>query len=254
MNLIISLLLLLGGTATIYLYQSKFVYEKTGGAFVEIVVATRDIPLGEPIRAEWVGTRSIPAKYVEERHILVGSIRDLIGIPLAQSVRSGEAILRTDLSPLSDHQRTLSAVIPTGSRAVVVEASATSLFNGLLKPGDRVDVLLTVGDLTDRFKWRTSLLLQNVLVLAVGRQLHEERLEEGDRGYRLGQARSVTLQVTFEEGALLAHAQEHGRIQLVLRNPSDSAEIRSPTEITSEDVTNVERILKFQHRHYLSGR
>jgi pilus assembly protein CpaB len=208
--LLSSLALVLGGLVVVYLYQEQFRLERSGGPAVEVVTATQDIPFGEPIRAEWLGTKTLPRDYVEERHLLANNLRDLLGMPLAQSVRAGEAIMRTDLSPFSDHQRTLSGEVPQGGRAITVLATSTSAFNGLLRPGDHVDLVLTIGDPLHAEGWHNTLLLENVAVLAVGRVLQEEETEEGRRGYRLGQTTSVTLEVTFEQGAMITQAQQDG--------------------------------------------
>jgi pilus assembly protein CpaB len=243
-----SVALILAGIVVMYLYQEQYRLERSGGRPVDVVMASQDIPFGEPVRAEWLATRSLPADYVEDRHILATRIRDLIGLPLAQSVRAGEAIMRTDLSPLSDQQRTLSGEIPQGSRALTILATQTSSFNGLLRPGDHVDVILTIGDPMRASGWRNALLLENVTILAVGRALHEEETEEGRRGYRLGQTTSVTLQVTFPQGALITQAQQDGRIQLTLRNANDVSERGTRFELQAADIEVQERRERFLFR------
>lgn len=246
--LLASVALILGGMVVMYLYQEQFRIERSGGPPVDVVMAAQDIPFGEPVRAEWLATRSLPRDYVEDRHILANRIRDLIGLPLAQSVRGGEAIMRTDLSPLSDQQRTLSGEIPQGSRAITILATQTSSFNGLLRPGDHVDVILTIGDPLRAEGWHNALLLENVAVLAVGRQLHEEETDEGRRGYRLGATTSVTLEVTFEQGALITQAQQEGRIQLTLRNGNDMSERGTRFELQTADFDVPERRERFLFR------
>ncbi len=246
--LLASVALIIGGIIVLFLYQEQYTIERSGGPTVEVVIAARDIAFGEPVRAEWLATKELPRDYVEDRHILSTRLRDLIGLPLAQSVRMNETILRTDLSPLSDQQRTLSGEIPAGSRAMTIMASQTSSFNGLLRPGDHVDVVLTIGDPLHADGWHNALLLENVTVLAVGRQLHEEETDEGRRGYRLGQTTTVTLQVSIEEGALLAQAQHDGRIQLMLRNGNDVAERGTRFELHVADFEQAERRERFLFR------
>jgi pilus assembly protein CpaB len=246
--LIASVALILGGFVVMYLYQEQFRLERSGGPPVDVVMAAQDIPFGEPVRAEWLATKALPQDYIEDRHILANRIRDLIGLPLAQSVRAGETIMRTDLSPLSDQQRTLSAEVPQGSRAITILATQTSAFNGLLRPGDHVDLVLTIGDPLRAEGWHNALLLENVAVLAVGRQLHEEETDEGRRGYRLGQTTSVTLEVTFAQGALITQAQQDGRIQLTLRNGNDMSERGTRFELVTADFDVPERRERFLFR------
>jgi pilus assembly protein CpaB len=246
--LIASVALILSGFVVMYLYQEQFRLERSGGTPVEVVTAAQDIPFGEPVRAEWLATKTLPSDYVEDRHILANRIRDLIGLPLAQSVRGGETIMRTDLSPLSDQQRTLSGEVPQGSRAITILATQTSAFNGLLRPGDHVDLILTIGDPLRAEGWHNVLLLENVTVLAVGRQLHTEETDEGRTGYRLGQTTSVTLEVTFEQGALITQAHEDGRIQLSLRNGNDVAERGTRFELQTADFADQARRERFLFR------
>src|SRR6187431_1012038 len=103
--LIVAAALFFGGLFVVSLYQDEFIRTDTGGAPVEVLVAAIDIPLGQPVRDEWIITRLIPESYVEDRHLTFDVRREILGYPLAQEVHAGECILRTDLSPLSDNQR-----------------------------------------------------------------------------------------------------------------------------------------------------
>lgn len=243
--LLASLALIVGGLVVFYLYQGQFRFERSGGPVVEVVSAARDIPFGEPVHAEWLATKDIPQSYLEDRHIPAVRIRDLIGLPLAQSVRAGEAIMRTDLSSLSDQQRTLSGEVTPGSRAITIAATQTSAFNGLLRPGDHVDVALTVGDPMRTSGWHNLMLLENVPVLAVGRHIQEEEIAEGQRGYRLGQTTSVTLELPSRDTQLITEAQQIGRVQLLLRNGSDVTELGIRRELVSADFEDPARRAHF---------
>lgn len=238
-----------------YVYTSAFVETETGGAPIEVLVALEDIPIGEPVRAEWVTTREIPQTYLEDRHILANRLRELIGLPLAQSVHAGECILSTDLSPLSDARRTLSGSIPSGLRAMTIQAFQTALFGGLLRPGDHVDVIVTVGDPQILNMGRTAVVLENVTVLAVGQDVHAEGPEQPqtvaeaqDRSIRLGQASNVTLEITMEQSALLAQSRNQGQIFLALRSPTDVATspVRYP-DVGPQDLLDAARRWHFQN-------
>lgn len=248
--------LILGGLFIFfYVYTSAFIETETGGVPVEVLVALEDIPLGEPVRAEWVTTREIPQTYLEDRHLLAGTLRELIGLPLAQSVHAGECILRTDLSPLSDARRTLSGSIPTGLRAMTIQAFRTALFGGLLRPGDHVDVIVTVGDPQILNMGRTAIVLENVTVLAVGQEVHAEGpaaprtvAEAQDRSVRLGQASNVTLEITMAQSALLAQSRNQGQIFLALRSPTDTATSSTPyPDVGPQDVMDAARRWHFQN-------
>lgn len=241
--LMLSLLMLIVGSLSFLKYQQEFVLHHTGGTPVEVLVAARDIPIGEPVRDEWLSTRSIPRSYVEERHIPVSSRREVIGLPLSQSVRAGEAILRTDVSALSNASRTLASVIPPGLRAQNVMVSQYSTFGGLLRPGDHVDAILSVG--LDPYQARATVLFENLLVLAVTGLMNEAPSENPLMRVRNG---GVTLEVTVEQSAAFATAVRGGDVILILRSPHDIETEPQRADIVLDDLLTRERWARYQHR------
>jgi len=238
-----------------YVYTSAFVETETGGTPMQVLYAVEEIPLGEPVHAEWVAARDLPSTYVEDRHLPASALRELIGLPLAQTVHAGECILSTDLSPLSDARRTLSGNIPSGLRGMTIQAFSTALFGGLLRPGDRVDVIVTIGDPQILSQGRTAIVLENITVLAVGQEVHSDGpaqprtvAEAQDRSVRLGQASNVTLQVTMEQSALLAQSRNQGTIFLALRSPTDDQTAAVPyPDVGPTDVIDATRRWHFQN-------
>lgn len=228
--LILAGALVVAGIAVFYVYTDTYVREQTGGARVLVVTAARDIPFGQPMQATWLTTEELPSSYVEDRHLRASEIRRLIGVPLAQSVRSGEAILRTDLSTLSDQQRTLSTTVPEGMRAVSLDVRPSSSFVGLLRPGDRVDVLLVVGDPRRPGSGQSVVVSQNLLVLSVGRALEWNANEPGDQ--RLAHTSQVSLECGLADAQRLALARRQGEMRLLLRNPNDVSSIRAPPVVS----------------------
>lgn len=235
--LILSGALILGGIAMFYIYVEAFIRDETGGQRVLVLTAAADIPFGEPMRPEWLTVSELPQSYVEERHLRASDLRRLIGVPLAQSVRAGEAILRTDLSSLSAQQRTLSGEIPRGKRAVSIHARPESSFAGLLRPGDRVDVLLTVGNPRIPGSGRMVVLAQNLLVLSVGRGI--ERTWDDDRNRpRQDPSMQVSLEVALEQAQHLTHAHGRGSLRLLLRNPNDVSMVLPPPEVLEASLAD----------------
>jgi pilus assembly protein CpaB len=87
---------------------------------------------------------------------------------------------------------------------------------GFIQPGMRVDVLAT-GRLPNSQDSVTRTVLQNVVVLSAGQVLQPE-----PKGQVIN-AQVVTLQVRPPEAEILTLTSGEGRIQLVLRNSSDTA-------------------------------
>lgn len=251
--LILASALILGGIAVFMLYMDTYVRDQTGGPRVLVVTAAVDIPFGKPMEAGWLTVEELPQSYVEDRHLRASELRRLIGVPLAQSVRSGEAILRTDLSSLSAQQRTLSGEIPAGKRAISLRVQDESSHAGLLRPGDRVDVLLTVGDPREPSSGRTVVLAQNILVLALGVGTQSD-WSEREREMRDPTHTTVTLEVDLAEAQRLTLARGHGRLRLVLRNPNDVSIVTSPPELTEAHLVDPVRRADWLRRFALVER
>lgn len=248
------------GIAMLFLYMKRFEDEATGGAPVMVLMATQDIPLGSALTEAMIGQRPLPARFVEERHIRASDVRRVIGIRVSMGIKANESILWSDLATTSEQRRDLSALVRNGMRAITVRAGVNSAFGGLLRPGDRVDVLLTAdrpgagpssaGDLTDT---RVTIpLLQNVIVLAVGRDTGGESLPgAGTRARQGGSATAfnqVTLGVTVQQSQILSLAGDRGLITLTLRNPDDIAVLDGLPETTAADIIDPVRREQVLHR------
>lgn len=251
--LILASALVLGGIAVFYLYTEAYVRDETGGMRVLVVTAAEDIPFGEPMQAEWLTLQELPQSYVEDRHLRASDLRRLIGVPLAQSVRAGEAILRTDLSSLSDQQRTLSGEIPQGKRAVSIFCQPESSFAGLLRPGDRVDVLLTVGDHRVPDSGQTVVLAQNILVVSVGTGTVRDWDDDRHRA-REDPTAQVSLEVGLEDAQRLVLARGQGQLRLLLRNPNDVSVVTPSPEVREAQLADPVRRADWLRRFALVER
>jgi pilus assembly protein CpaB len=120
----------------------------------------------------------------------------------------------------------LATIVPEGMRAVAVRVDDVVGVAGFVRPGDRVDVLVTMKPREDA-PFVARIVLQNVQVLAVGKDLD---LKEKDAK----EAKPVTvatLIVTSEESERLALSTDRGHILLALRGIGDQelAEARGIT-------------------------
>jgi pilus assembly protein CpaB len=226
------------GLVMLLLYKQRFEEEASGGPPIQVLVATRDIPLGAPISQSMLGSRPLPQSYVEDRHVPLSEAQRIIGVRVTSGVKSGESLLWTDLATTSEQRRDLSALVRTGMRAITIRADLSASFGGLLRAGDRVDVLLTA-ERAPRENV-TIPLLQNLLVLASGRDTGGQP-RPGERRSHGGTVNQVTLSATLEQAAVLALAQQQGRLTLALRNPEDIAIVENAPETTTADVIGIER-------------
>lgn len=242
--------LLVSSVAFFYVYAETYIREETGGPRIPVVTAAVDIPFGEALQPGWLTVKELPLAYVEDRHLPATEMRGLVGVPLAQTVRAGEAITRSDVSSLSHQRRTLSGEVPAGRRAISVLARPESSFAGLLRPGDRVDVLMTVANPRQPSTGRTVVVAQNLLVLSVGFTLRSEFDDERGRA-RNEWASQVSLEVGLEDAQRLTLARAEGQIRLLMRNPNDATAVSDPDELRHAHLFDADRRQRWARRFAL---
>ncbi len=215
--------------ALLYLYASQIEEEKNKllADQVEVVKAARNIPSGTPLTKDRITTEQVPQRYLPPNPLLEQDLNIYLGQPLAVNVEQGAMILTSDFS-VQEISRTLSSKVPVDERAMTVAVDPVSGLAGLLKPGDRVDVLGTfpmgskdqmIADVSgkDAVGYVTMPLLQNVTLLAVGSQISDVMADQRNAG----QYNTVTVSVTVDEAELLTIAQTRGTLMLLLRNRED---------------------------------
>ncbi len=226
-----ALLLAAGGVALLWVYKQRYEAEMSGGPKIPVLVATGDIGLGERIRPEHLGVRGIPVSYLDERAVRAAAAEKVVGLRVRSRIKANESILWSDLSAAGRDSRDLAGMVQPGMRAVSVPATVASAFHGLLRPGDRVDLLLTTERPGSKDRVTFSL-LQNVLVLAVGDDLGAtERALEGFESQT-----TVSVGVSAEQAQMLAFALDRGPLTLSLRNPEDIEKLDGLPETDADDI------------------
>lgn len=229
-GLIVSLVAALGSGGLAHLYFMRLEAEVSGGPRIPVLVAASDVPVGAQLTESTLVVRDIPQAYVEGRQVRASEVKKVLGARVASGLKANEALLWSDLSKFNDHARVLSGLIENGMRAVTVDGRTAS-FEGLLRPGDRVDVLLTTGDKDDA-SGATFTLLQNLLVLSVGGNIARADQDPKDQG----RGTSVSLSATVEQAQLLTLSAQHGRLTLTLRNPDDILLVEGVPGTTAKDL------------------
>ena len=172
---------------------------------LQVVVANANIPAGTTITQNMLAPRPIPEKYIIPT--ATGRPEDVVGLVTQVPFSPGEPILRDKLQkPGEDKKPTekLSDITPPGKRAVAIDINETSGVSGMVKPGDKVDILWTFqataqGQVPDIM---TMTLLQDVAVLAVdgqmiGSKAGDDALKTTSRGG------SITLALSPQETAIV---------------------------------------------------
>lgn len=166
-----------------------------------IPMALADIEPGTTITEAHVGTGRIPADKVEPEMIL--NERVVVGRVAKQSIKAGSAF-RPDLLYPPGVRPPLG--VEDGMRAVTVSVQATSdLVDGLISPGQYVDVHFTVSENSDPRMGGglTILLFRGVRVLAMN----------GGSGLSRG-FNSATLELTPEQANVMILAKDKGKITM----------------------------------------
>ena len=212
------------------------------GEKVSVVTAGRDIPAGTPLDKNLVSYSNVPRKFLPANPIYEQEMDLYLGAQLTVPVAAGKMILASDFAR-TEITRDLASKVPKDERALSIPVDAISGVSGLLKPGDRVDLLGTfpvsskdelIPDAASgqaSVGYVTMTLLQNVTLLAVGQQLSEINAQANNRaGYS-----TVTLSVTIQEAELLTIAQTRGKLTLLLRN-SDDVDTKPVSKTTLKEV------------------
>ena len=228
-----SLLVTFVGVGIFVVFMQRYRSEASGGTPHSVMTITRDIPPGTVITEEMVGVRALPEAYLESRHIEGSEAQSVLGLRTTTALRSGQSLLWTDLDTGGEQGIDLSGLVGSGMRAVTIEVRPQSAFDGLLRPGDRVDVVHH-GERAGSAERVSVSLLQSMLVLAVsgsiGRAGDEEQTTRS-----CGQTH-VTLAATMEQSQAILHAQGSGELSLVLRHPDDIALLEGLPETTDADI------------------
>lgn len=116
---------------------------------------------------------------------------------------------------------------PPGKRAYTIQIDSLSAVGGLIRAGDFVDVIaqLSVPEeegSPSKSKNVTTVLFQNLQVLAVGTNFQSVGGQEIYNDQQRAGALRITLAVSTEEAGLLIFAQNNGRFQLSLRGPTET--------------------------------
>jgi pilus assembly protein CpaB len=213
------------GAALLLLYLRRFEEDVSGGGRVAVLGLLKPVARGDLITDDALTVIEIPLAYVERRAVRQADRQKIIGVRSAGALVAQDALLWSDLA-LSNENRDLASLIQPGKRAVTVrasEAGSDPAGNGLVHPGDYVDVVVTLHEVGNDESLSSVVLLQRVLVLAVGsetRVVGPADAPSSQAGF--GSQRELTLSLKVEEVQLLSLARQRGVISVALRGPTDN--------------------------------
>ena len=149
-----------------YTQEKSAQISKKFGAQTSIVTAVRNIGEMETLDDSMVQLKEYPSSFVQPEAML--DIEDVVGLVALAPITEGEQILRTKLTRPGPMTGLSLQVSPT-RRALTIPIDEMRGVAKLLKPGDRVDVIVAL-DVRDGPVQRREVktLMQDVLILATG--------------------------------------------------------------------------------------
>jgi pilus assembly protein CpaB len=216
-------------------YKERVVLEASGGPPVAVVVAASSIAIGDVIEEGAIAIRELPQSAVEARHIKASEVEQVLGVRVVRSLRPQESILWGDLA-IHAKERQLSGLVKQGMRAVGVHLEQNFGLSELVRPGDRIDLLMR----HDQGGQTTvHSVLQNVLVLAVGADIGQANESEG-AAMSMYNASALTVSLTTQQAQILTLASGQGSLSAVLRHPDDIV-VQDVPVVRSSQLLRTER-------------
>lgn len=223
-KLILILAILFGLAASFGVYQYldnlKASYRSSGN-YKQVVVPKQTIAPKTQVTNQMVKVKDIPVELIQPGTVM--ELNEVVGKVTKTELYSEEPILLNRLHKDNDLAGGLSLSVPKGYRAITVAVDDVSGVAGLLHPGDHVDIVTTFDYEVEKTTLST-LILQNISVLAVGQSL--DAVQKGDQKVN---TQTVTLSVQPSQGSLLTLASERGSIRLMLRSPKDDGTTNLPS-------------------------
>lgn len=213
--------------------QYRAAYQPASQVKVSVIVPKTDIAKAQPLTPENVAVMDVPSDYLPSNAVLSSdwaqlenrlTIRDLQkGRPL-----SWDSVEQDGVSRFSEN-------VALGKRVKTVKVSKINSFDGMLRPGDRIDLLGTFSATDIGLQEQTNYsdevvinVLQDVEVLAAGREDAKGRKYENyhDRstpdGFNMNFS-TLSLMLTPAQVARVELAEKAGELVAVLRHPKDSS-------------------------------
>ena len=245
--------LVMAGIAVFFVMSSVSSIEeqanKKFGDEVTVLVARDDIREMDTILENMIETKVVPKNFVEPTAIRFNSkvkedsadfqseVKRVVGSVALVAIKKGEQLSLNKITEASMRTGLAPQVTP-GKRAMSISIDETNSVSKLLKPGDRVDLIVVIdpGSSTAGKSQKTAkTLYQDLVILAVGRSITNNIARRVDLDPQTGRTKirslteydgysSVTLELDPAQAQLLASivADTANRVILTLRNNDDT--------------------------------
>ena len=232
---------------------------------MDVVVFKKDVPSGTVIEKSLIGKLRVPMAGLEGRAVSADEIKQeylqAFGRKLLVSRRKDEVLFWSDIEGGNPQNRGLSGDVKRSMRALSISVSGAASVSGMVNPNDHVDVIATFSvprensAVPGQVDLVTSTILQNVLVLATGKETAKSQVQRGFGTNMSGGYNTVTLEVTPREAEMLVFAEQmKGRLALSLRGRSDVTYEKELPKVDFDKIQSEIEELNQQRQLKLNGR
>lgn len=195
----------------------------------KVVVASSPLAVGTTLsdgntsEIPWAAAAALPdGAFTSKKDLLKDGKRLVLA-----AIERNEPVLRTKITG-PGQSGSLSSQLDADKRAVTVSVDDVRGVAGLIRLGDRVDVVLIRSQAGANNRAYSDIILQNVKVLALDQST-------SDTTGKPTVAKAVTLEVTPEEAQKVLLAANIGRLSLVLRQ-SGNSEVEASKRVSDRDL------------------
>ena len=232
---------------------------------MDVVVFKKDVPSGTVIEKSLIGKLRVPMAGLEGRAVSADEVKQeylqAFGRKLLVSRRKDEVLFWSDIEGGNPQSRGLAGDIKRSMRALSISVSGAASVSGMVNPNDHVDVIATFSvprenaTTSGQVDLVTSTILQNVLVLATGKETAKSQVQRGYGMTGAGGYNTVTLEVTPREAEMLVFAEQmKGRLALSLRSRSDVSYEKELPKVDFAKIQSEIEELNQQRQLKLNGR
>jgi pilus assembly protein CpaB len=247
-NIVIAVLCSLIATYLAYAYLDELEARVTSPIDMgTVVVASSDIAQGTIIEYAMVEQLQIPCSAIAPR--AVQQIDEVLGKTVIENLTCGEQIIETRIGHEKE-VKTFVDRVSEGLRAVTVSVSEDCTFSGLLRPGDRIDIIGTLSEYGSVERTAYTY-ISDVEVLAVGDEYrlytNSEISRDDDSLFQFQpslRARTVTLALTPKDAELIVLLEQHGHMKFALRSHDASEDEVNETDTCQQSLNGVVELIR----------
>lgn len=244
-TLLLTFLLALILAVSVYLYLNGLGQKKTEAQTFPLLTAKVEIPPNVKINAEMLESIQVSQLPADSNSYYVQP-DEVVGKYTSQTILMGEPFYKSRILATADGNISLN--LSNGNRAVSVTANLESGVSKLLKPGDHIDIIVSLPEIKDMQKVIrpdiSKLIMQNIKVLAIDQETNpasdtDTAKKEAGSSAPTETVFYLTLSIPLEEVEKLTLAETIGRLKFALRPKDDNTIVPTDGAIWQEMLARV---------------